>query len=421
MSYRHKLRFRVFLSYPVLGFLISLFMVLFLQFAGEALERQFMENFLIEELEHFIELSDKDPDSVQQKSKNWVIFKVENDNTPPDMDFLSNFPEGTHDVEYKGKMYDLGVIKREKMQYYILYDDANFESLEHKLMIYLIAGCFIILWLTTWYGLTISKKVLEPITSLAAQIKTLDPENTSKYLVQNYAEDEVGILALEFDAFCERLHSLIRREREFTGNCSHELRTPLAVILAASENIATQKELPEHLKQKVLRIKRSAYEMSARLDVLLTLSRKQEEGEAYTDKIYLHTIIEQLITENQDLLTAEVKVVSDIQLSPYVKAPQSIAAMLMGNLIKNAFVYTKTGTVTINLQSNCFSVTDTGSGIAVEEVDKVFDRGFRGRESLGSGLGLNISKRICDHYGWPLEIKSEINKGTSVKWTFHVQ
>jgi len=418
MQYQHTLRFRVFISYTILGFLISLFMTLFILLALETLERQFMDAVLIEELNYFVNLSNKDPTFIYQKSKNWEIYKVENNNTPQNMAFLSNYPVGTYDLEYKGQMYDLGVIKRDNNNYYILYNDTNFENLEHNIIIYLVAGCFIILLLTIWYGLSLSNKVLGPIISLASEVKALDPENSSNYLAPNYADDEVGILALEFDAFHDRLQSLIQREHEFTGNASHELRTPLSVIIAASENLSLQKDLPDHLQQKVSRIRRSANEMSAQLNVLLALSRKPEISEANSLKAYLCPVIKQLIIDYQELLAAEVKVISDLQPSPWVKAPNAIVAMLMGNLIKNAFIFTKTGSITIKLNNNCFTVTDTGCGIASKDIDRVSDRGFRGQNSQGSGFGLDISKRICDHYGWHLDIESQINHGTTVKWTF---
>jgi signal transduction histidine kinase len=418
MQYQHTLRFRVFISYTILGCLISLFTTVFILLAIEALERQFMDSVLIEELNYFIERSDKDPSITQQKSKNWVIYKVENKKIPPNMAFLSDYPAGNYDIEYNGQLYDLGVINRENIFYYILYNDDQFEKLEHKIIIYLIAGCFIILSLTTWYGLSLSKKVLDPIITLASEVKKMDPNNTSNYLAPNYANDEVGILALEFDAFHDRLQSLIHREREFTGNASHELRTPLAVISAASENLSLQKDLADSVQQKISRIRRSANEMSTQLNVLLSLSREREQDQKQAAKTFLYPIVEQLIIDYQQLLVPEVKVISDLQASPWVKAPDAIVAMLMGNLIKNAFIFTKTGVITITLNPTYFSVTDTGCGIAAKDINRVSDRGFRGPSSQGNGFGLDISKRICERYSWQLNINSKINQGTCVEWFF---
>jgi len=418
MPYRQKLRFRVFLSYPALGLLISAVMTSFIIFSLAALERQFMDSVLTEELDFFIEQTDKDPTLNYQKSKKWVVYKVINKKVPQNMAFLLNYQEGIHDIEYKNQSYDLGVIKRENIDYYILYNDDNFENLEQKIIIYLVTGCFIIVCLTTWYGLSLSKKVLDPILSLANKVKTLNPEITSNYLAQHYANDEVGLLALEFDAFQNRIQRLIRHERDFMGNASHELRTPLAVIIAASENLSLQKELPTHLQQKVARIRRSADEMTERLNVLLTLSRQQEENQDHKHKTYLSPIIDQLLIDYHDLLAAPVKVISNFHASPWVKAPNAIVAMLMGNLIKNAFIFTKTGNITIELNINSFSVSDTGCGIAKNDINQVFERGFQGKNSPGSGFGLDISQRICDHYNWQININSQEGRGTCVIWTF---
>ncbi len=418
MHYQHKLRFRVFLSYPLLGLVISLFMIVYLLLAEEALKRQYMDSFLMQELNFFIDMSDTNPALVHQKSKNWEIYKIVDNSIPDNLEFIAEYQQGVHDIEHQGRMYELGVIKRDNVSYYILLDDMDFSLLENKLVIYLITSCFIILLLTVWYGLILSNKVLEPITSLAYEVKSINPEHTIHYLAHNYAHDEVGSLALEFDAFQERLYSLIKREREFTGNASHELRNPLAVILAASENLSLQKNLPLQLQKKVSRIRQSANEISAQLDVLLTLSRKLEQRAVDNNKTYLAPIIEQLVIDYHDLLATDVKLISHLDRSVCQSVPHAIIAILIGNLIKNALIFTNKGSINLTLNNNFFSITDTGCGIASEDIEHIFERGFQNPDSPGSGFGLNISKRICDNYGWKLQIQSQIHQGTQIKWIF---
>ncbi|MFZ2311048.1 MAG: ATP-binding protein, partial [Methylobacter sp.] len=60
-----------------------------------------------------------------------------------------------------------------------------------------------------------------------------------------------------------------------------------------------------------------------------------------------------------------------------------------------------------------------GQGIDTDEIGQIFERGYRGQSSQGSGLGLAISKRICDYYGWQLNIESLKNEGTYVQWVFN--
>lgn len=377
-----------------------------------------MDSYLTEELEHFIKLSEQDPDLTVLSSKNWVVYKGDANNPYPDLLFLSRYPEGIHDVEYNQHGYDVAIKKHNEVRYTLIYDDTDFETVERTLMVYLVATVIIILCLATWYGLWFSKKVIEPVASLASRIKKLNPEKASGYLSEDYTDDEVGMLALEFDAYSRRLQALIQREREFTGNASHELRTPLAVIMATSEGLLSKEGMPIDVAQRVERINRSAKEMAERLDTLLTLARNPVSAGESTDKTELVAIVEKLIDDYRGLLAREVTVAIKLQGHPGINAPGPMVSMLMGNLIKNAFSYTDKGTVTIFLSDHEISVADTGPGMDKFELEQAFERGYRGVSSQGSGLGLAISKRICEYYGWRLTIESEKNKGTTIHWRF---
>jgi len=418
MPYHHKIRFRIFLSYPLLGFLLSLFMITFLILAFDSLEKQVMGAYLAEELDHFIQVTDRSPALSMQQSKNWTVYKVEDGKVPNEISFLSTYSEGIHDVEHNQHSYDVVIKRHGKNHYYIVYDDTGFEILEYNLTTYLIAAVIIILWLATWYGLWLSKKVIEPIATLARRIKTLNPENSTEYLSKDYTNDEVGMLALEFDAYKERLQALIQREREFTANASHELRTPLAIIMAASEGLLLRSDLPDEIRPRIERIQRSAIEMKERLATLLGLARSPVSTNETTDKIELTTIIDQLIEDHRGLLNKQVKIIKQVNGPSGINASPPIISMLMGNLIRNAFIYTSQGSVTIFLDEHAFAVTDTGQGIDKDEIARVFERGYRGTSSQGSGLGLAISKRICEYYGWQLKVDSVKGKGTQVQWLF---
>lgn len=143
---------------------------------------------------------------------------------PDEIGFLSGYPEGIHDVDHNRHSYDVVIKTHNSDRYYIVHDDTGLERLEYKLITYLFAAVVIILWMSAWSGLWLSKKVIEPISALASRIRTLNLENSTDYISVDYTNDEVGMLALEFDVYKERLQALIQREREFTGNASHELR-----------------------------------------------------------------------------------------------------------------------------------------------------------------------------------------------------
>jgi signal transduction histidine kinase len=87
----------------------------------------------------------------------------------------------------------------------------------------------------------------------------------------------------------------------------------------------------------------------------------------------------------------------------------------VANLLRNAFTFTPSGSITITIEERLLTVTDTGTGIHSEQIGKVFQRHFKGSGSTGSGIGLSLVKRICDRYGWETIINSNQGVGTSVQ------
>jgi two-component system phosphate regulon sensor histidine kinase PhoR len=92
------------------------------------------------------------------------------------------------------------------------------------------------------------------------------------------------------------------------------------------------------------------------------------------------------------------------------------------NLVSNAFRYTDKGSISINWfvlkGQGILSVTDTGIGISKEHLEKITDRFYRvdadrSRNSGGTGLGLAIVKNIMDHHNGSIDIKSDMNKGST--------
>ena len=418
MAYRHNIRFRIFLSYPVLGLLISLIVIVFFVFSFMQLEKQFLSDFLTEELDQFIELTQSKPELTQQKAKRWMAYKVDSTHPVAFLEPMSTYSPGIYDVFIEGLMFDVAITEKNGSRYYLLYDDSEFESLEESLLTFMVVGAFIIVWAATWYGIWFSKQVIKPIISLANQVKTLNTDNSAQSLASNYANDEVGFLASEFDAYNRRIHEFVKREREFTADASHELRTPLAVIMAAAEGLLVRSNLPEDIEQRVRRIERSAHDMKNRLDVLRILARNPEQEGRLTNDTELEPLINHLIDDHANLLSSSVLVIKKIQGKPVVAASHTLLSMALGNLIKNEFTYTKTGSVIIEAGALGFKVTDTGKGIPQHQLKQIFERGFTGDPSQGQGLGLALVRRICDYYHWQLDIESKLEQGTVIDLRF---
>lgn len=418
MPYRHNIRFRIFLSYPVLGLLVSLIVIIFFVFSFMQLEKRFLKDFLTEELNHFIELTHKNPELTQQKARNWVAIKTDPLHPIDFLQPLTTYLPGVYDVFIEGRIFDIAVAENNGTRYYLIYDDSKLEALEESLLAYMIAGAFIIVWAATGYGIWFSKQVIKPIINLANRVRVLSDEGSKRALAPDYANDEIGFLASEFDAYIQRIHELILREKEFTGNASHELRTPLAVILVACEGLLLRQNLPDDIKQRVRRIERSAEEMKNRLEVLLILARNPEQQDIFHSQTELEPLLNHIIDDHASSLSPSVRVITKIRGRPVISAPYTILSMTFGNLIKNAFSHTTQGSVIIEANATGVKVIDTGRGIPQDQMEHIFERGFKGDFSDGQGLGLALVRRICDYYHWQLEIDSVPEQGTSVRVKF---
>jgi signal transduction histidine kinase len=81
--------------------------------------------------------------------------------------------------------------------------------------------------------------------------------------------------------------------------------------------------------------------------------------------------------------------------------------------------FTDRGFVRISYAAKRLTVADSGQGIGAEHLQRVFERFFRTDDSgSGTGVGLAIVKRICDHYGWKIDVESTPRKGSIFSITF---
>ena len=102
-----------------------------------------------------------------------------------------------------------------------------------------------------------------------------------------------------------------------------------------------------------------------------------------------------------------------------LEASQSDLYKLIKNIIDNSVVYNnQNGKLIIELTANKLSISDTGVGIAKEDLEHIFERFYRvdkarSRESSGTGLGLSIVKHICILYGYKISVESQIGKGST--------
>ena len=220
-----------------------------------------------------------------------------------------------------------------------------------------------------------------------------------------------------------------RLRREFTANVSHELKTPLTSISGYAEIMRNGVAKPEDINRFSGIIYDETQRLIALVGDIINLSKLEEKEVIHEKKmVNLSEISRNVISRlNAVALRKNITLKSE-GTDEMVYGVASIIDEIIYNLCDNAIKYNKeNGFVTINIQKVDgiveFTVTDTGIGIAKNELDRVFERFYRvdkshSRAIGGTGLGLSIVKHGVSYHGGEVSIKSELGSGTSIKIRF---
>jgi signal transduction histidine kinase len=229
-----------------------------------------------------------------------------------------------------------------------------------------------------------------------------------------------------------------RAKEEFVAHVSHELRTPLNMIIGFSEVITQSPQvygasLPPALLADIAAIRRNSQHLAKLVDDVLDLSQI-EAGRMGLSKGWtsLQEIIGAASMAVRSLfeskgLYLETEVPSDL---PPVFCDSTRTRQVVLNLLSNAGRFTEQGGVRLKAGREddrvVVSVSDTGSGIALEDQEKLFepfqqlDVSIRRRQG-GSGLGLAISKRFVEMHGGQMWLESSVGVGTTIYFSLPLE
>jgi signal transduction histidine kinase/ActR/RegA family two-component response regulator len=216
---------------------------------------------------------------------------------------------------------------------------------------------------------------------------------------------------------------------DFLAILSHELRTPLTPALISASYLAEHEELSPQLREEVTAI-RTSVQLEARLiDDLLDLTRiTRGKIELHLEVVDAHGLLRNSIEIARDnILQKQLELVVDFGADRHhVWADAVRLQQVFWNLINNAVKFTKkNGRITIRTVNEngrfVFQITDSGVGIAPDQLDRIFRAFEQGERSIsrrfgGLGLGLTISKRLLELQGGTITVHSEgLNRGASFK------
>ena len=277
----------------------------------------------------------------------------------------------------------------------------------------------LIIYFATWLTYRASRKALSPVVALARVVRHWNPDHPEPAALAPgnlpaASDSDVEVLVTALYNFANRLEAFVERERNFTRDASHELRTPLTVMKVAVDVLADE-DMSPFAQRSLARIRRSVREMEALIETFLVLARESDSG--LRDEDFLaNDVVAAEVARYRELLAGKsvhLEVVEHARFA--LHAPPRVFAVMIGNLIRNACLYTEQGSVTVEVEASDVRVTDTGSGMSEEDLERAFQPFYRGSRTgrRGHGIGLAIVRRIADRYHWQVKLESALGKGTT--------
>jgi two-component system sensor histidine kinase BaeS len=299
-------------------------------------------------------------------------------------------------------------------------NSANTRFLDSmKRTIWFGVGCaFVLAFL---FALLISKRLSKSTQTVSSGINQMARGNISIKIPERGVK-EISVIAKSANELGRRLEEEEKLRRQWAEDIAHDLRTPIAALKSQFEGM-----IDGVLELTVDRVVKNMFEL-LRIETLINelgeLTRL-ESPEMKIHPVEIHT--GNLFKELNDRFMHEFKkkelLVHWEKGVDSFSGDENLVLRAVSNIISNAIRHTPEGgnirvAVRKDDESYILSVFNSGEGIPNTEIDKVFDRLYRGeyaRNTPGSGLGLTISKRIAELHGGGATIKSDEHEGTTIE------
>jgi two-component system phosphate regulon sensor histidine kinase PhoR len=228
-----------------------------------------------------------------------------------------------------------------------------------------------------------------------------------------------------------QLKRMEQMRKDFVANVSHELRTPLTVLKGYLETLQDSGEgvsplLSHSFKQMLEQTERMQY----LVDDLLLLSNLETQPRK-SKCVDIPALLSKICNENTALNTGENRIGLNLDTNAHISGDEQELHSAFSNLLSNALKYSpKESPVTIGWSENgkhlILTVIDQGEGIPEIEIPRITERFYRidakRKEKIaGTGLGLAIVKHVLIRHDAKLEIRSELNKGSTFKCLFPLE
>ena len=273
----------------------------------------------------------------------------------------------------------------------------------------------------------IAGKSIAPIHNVINTANKISKANIAERISLPPHNDEIHALTSTINGLLNRLEDALLRERQFTSDASHELRTPLSIIKGTLEVLIRKPREVIQYEEKVSYCISETDRMTRLIDQLLLLARYDtgKVNPVKTEFLFSEKI--EMVLQRLDPLLEDkrISVNRDIDKNLILNADPGMTEIILENILTNAIKYSgNESSIDIKAVRNgsgiLFSVKDYGIGMTEQQIKNIFDRFYRAdasrsSEAGGFGLGLAISKKLCDIQDIKINVESALDKGTNFK------
>jgi len=237
-------------------------------------------------------------------------------------------------------------------------------------------------------------------------MRNFEVAKTDRIIAEPTHIDEFNELNTSANAMADKVRQDYKELKSFTDNASHEMMTPLAVINTKLDSLLQTESFTEHQGALLEDIYHATGRLSRLHQSLLLLAKIENNLISDAQQIDLNDMISGKIRQFKELFERD-NLQIDADLSEKkIQMSRYLADILLNNLFSNAVRHNiPGGQIWISLSAGVLTISNTGKETRIQ--NRLFDRFSKSNESEGMGLGLAISKQICNLYGFQISYNQE--------------
>ncbi|MBN9337427.1 MAG: HAMP domain-containing histidine kinase, partial [Chryseobacterium sp.] len=235
----------------------------------------------------------------------------------------------------------------------------------------------------------------------------------------------------------KQINENLNFKNRILGMLSHELRSPLKII-GIFINRINKKTNDESIKEYLKSISFTNNSLLLQANQILEYTKNQHKENKLVPSLFnLKNEITSILTSIEPYIeTRSNKFVIHENINPDLEVFSDKAKInqIFMNILGNANKFTENGQISVDTRTESVdentvrlvtSISDTGAGISETDLEKIFEPYYQGVlsedvENLGAGLGLSLCKELVELYSGNISVNSELNKGTTVKFSINL-